>query len=298
MPIDLNRTEAPNGTEDLTGPERTAAEQKLIRLQDLLRSWDRVLIAFSGGVDSTFLAKVAQDTLGERALAVTVRSETFPKREQERAYALARLHGFHFRVLDRSELSLPDFVRNPPDRCYYCKQDLFRQLRAFASAEGIPYVLDGTSATDVHDHRPGRRAGEEHGIRSPLLETDLTRAEIRWLSRRLGLETWDQPSAACLASRIPYGEPITREKLRQVETAEAILHELGVAQCRVRLHGPLARIEVWPAEAFGRVMSTRESLTARFKELGFTYVALDLTGYRTGSLNAVLESSTGGNHAA
>ena len=207
-----------------------------------------MLIAFSGGVDSTFLAKVAHDVLGDNALMVTAFSETFSPWERERARGLADKHGFRLAVLERSELMVEGFVRNGPDRCYYCKLDLFTKLRERAREEIIPYLLDGTTAEDLHDFRPGRKALAETQVLSPLLEADLHKSEIRFLSQALNLETWDQPAAACLASRIPYGESVTREKLRQVEGAEKYLRSLGVAQCRVRHHGALARIEVLPKD--------------------------------------------------
>jgi uncharacterized protein len=267
------------------------AREKLSRIQAQLRSLGRVVVAFSGGVDSTFLAKVAHDTLGENALAITAFSETFPPRERERALALVRQLGFRHQILERSELAVPAFVQNGPDRCYHCKLDLFTKLRERALQENITHILDGTTAEDLNDYRPGRKALAETKVLSPLWEAGLQKSEIRFLSHELGLETWGQPASPCLASRIPYGQAVTAEKLRQIDAAESYLRSLGLAQCRVRHCGNLARVEVPLGELTTLAGEHREGLVIAFRALGFAYVTLDLAGFRSGSLNEVLPKS-------
>ncbi len=248
-----------------------------------------VLVAFSGGVDSAFLLKVAADSLGRNVLAVTAVSPTYPQEEHDRACALARALGVRHISIFTDELADPTFASNPPNRCYHCKKALFGKLREIAARENLRVIVDASNADDLSDYRPGRKAAEEAGIRSPLVEAGLVKAEIRLLSKEMGLETWDKPSAACLASRLPYGERITPEKLRRIDAAEKILRELGFKQVRVRSHGDLARIEV-ESEALPKLASpgTRDHVAAELKKLGFTYVTLDLLGYRTGSLNEAL----------
>ncbi len=272
-------------------PEST--QKKYRQLEMRLRSLGRVVVAFSGGVDSSFLAAVAHLVLGTQALMVTAFSETYAPWERERALRVAETYGFRHWVLERSELDIPEFVSNPADRCYHCKLDLFKKLRQRAIAESIPYLLEGTTADDVEDYRPGRRAVAESNALSPLLEADLYKAEIREFSEALGLETWDRPSSPCLASRIPYGETVTREKLKQVERGERYLHELGLSQCRVRHHGDVARLEV-PEPDIPKLVEPkqREAIVKAFKEFGFHFVTIDLAGFRSGSLNVVLDKDT------
>lgn len=249
----------------------------------------RVLVAFSGGVDSTYLLKVAAEELGKNVLAVIARSETYPEPEVKAAAALARKMGVRHLVIKTEEVGNPAFSENSPLRCYHCKQELFSRLKAMAEKRSIPYVLDGANHDDRGDYRPGAVAGRELGIRSPLKEAGLTKAEIRRLSREIGLPTWDKPSLACLASRFPYHTPIERKTLRQVARAEEVLRGLGPTQLRVRHHGDMARLEVDPRE-FHLLLkpSARRKLIAGLKKAGYDYVALDLEGYRTGSMNEPL----------
>lgn len=259
-------------------------EENYQALQQRLRQMGRVAVAFSGGVDSTFLLKVAHDVLGENALALTALSPAVPEREQKRAADFCAAEGVRQLVYQADLLELDAFRDNPPDRCYHCKRTLFRNLIALAQGEGF-VLVDGSNADDTKDDRPGMVALRELGVASPLLEAGLTKAEIRTLSRRLGLDTWDQPSAACLASRIPYGEAITAEKLALVAQAEAFLAGFGLGQLRVRLHGGnLARIEVAEAE-LETVLAHRAAIVQNLTALGCRYITLDLQGYRMGSLN-------------
>ncbi|MGI6264587.1 MAG: ATP-dependent sacrificial sulfur transferase LarE [Acutalibacteraceae bacterium] len=261
-------------------------QEKYRALRDNLQALGRVAVAFSGGVDSTFLLAVAHDTLGDNALAVTGKSPSLPGRERRQAEEFCREKGIRQLELDTDEMALPEYVRNAPDRCYHCKKRLFTAIRELAAGQGA-CVAEGSNADDEGDYRPGLRAIAELGIHSPLREVGLTKAEIRDLSRRMGLPTWDKPSFACLASRFPYGQPITVEKLGMVERAEQVLLDLGLRQVRVRLHGDMARIEILPEE-FDRFLPHREEVARAFAAIGFAYTALDLTGYRSGSMNETL----------
>ena len=257
-------------------------------LLERFRQMGSAVVAFSGGVDSGLLCAAAYRALGERMLAVTVRSPVEALDDVASARTLAEQVGFPLRVLDYDDLANPEFVANPPDRCYVCKLVRFRQLGALAASEGLATLVEGSNADDLGDYRPGRRALAETGTASPLLELDFTKAEIRALSRALGLSVWDRPSAPCLATRFPYGSPVTHAGLRQVAEGEGYLRQLGFRVVRVRHHGPLARLEVAPDE-IERLATLREPVTAYFKTLGFNYVAVDLSGYRLGSLNEVLK---------
>ncbi|MBQ3288297.1 MAG: ATP-dependent sacrificial sulfur transferase LarE [Kiritimatiellae bacterium] len=263
---------------------------KLERLRALLRETGGAVVSFSAGVDSTFLLKVAHEELVERVVAVTVRSHAFPKRELDEAVAFCRAEGVRHEILDSDELDIPGFAENPPDRCYLCKKALFERLLAFARDNGLSSVLEGSNIDDDGDYRPGRRAIRELGISSPLREVGLTKDEIRELSRQMGLPTADKPSFACLASRFPYGERITAAGLKRVERAEQYLLDLGFEQVRVRSHGDLARMELSSAD-IPKAVAQREKIHATLKGFGFAYVALDLCGYRTGSLNEVLPAT-------
>jgi uncharacterized protein len=248
-----------------------------------------VLVAYSGGVDSTFLLKVATDVLGARALGVTACSDSYPERELEEAKQLAAAIGARHLVVETGEMEQEAYVANPANRCYFCKTELWETLIPIARAEGIAALADGFNADDVGDYRPGAAAAREHGVRSPLLEAQLTKAEIRALSREMALATWDKPAMACLSSRVPYGERISREKLEQIDRAEQLLRDLGYRHVRVRHHGDIARIEL-PPEDMARFFADglAAPLAKRLRELGFQYVTLDLQGYRSGSMNEVL----------
>ena len=264
-------------------------DEKLTRLRSTLREIGSAVVAFSAGVDSTFLLRVALEELGDRVIAVTVRSSTFPRRELDEAVAFCRAEGIRHEIIDTSELDVPGFAENPPDRCYLCKKSIFGEIMAFAQANGFAAVLEGSNMDDDGDYRPGMRAIRELGVGSPLHDAGLTKAEIRALSREMGLSTAEKPSFACLASRFPYGERITAEKLSRVDRAEQFLLDSGAdfSQVRVRSHGDLARIEI-PPESFGRALAMRQEIVSAFKGFGFRFVSLDLAGYRTGSMNATL----------
>ena len=257
---------------------------KYDELRRVVGEMDSAVVAFSAGVDSTFVAAVAADVLGGRALAVTGVSPSIPASEIEEAKALAAQIGLRHLLMDTSEMDRPGYVENSPQRCYHCKTELYSLLEEMAERDGIAFVLDGCNMDDLGDHRPGRVAASEHRVRSPLIEAGLTKAEIRQLSRERGLPTWDKPAMACLSSRIPYGTPVTVESLDQIGAAEAFLRALGFRQLRVRHHGEVARIEV-EAEDLARVIEHRERIVTRFKNLGYKYVALDLAGFRSGSMN-------------
>jgi len=272
--------------------EQTAS--KYDRLTAILREMGSVAIGYSGGVDSTLLLKVAADLLGTRAVAMIGRSETYPTREFEEAMALAAEMGARVVVVRTEETDVVKFQENPPDRCYFCKTELFGKLQEVAENEGVEWIADGTITDDLGDFRPGMKAKSEKNVRSPLLEAEFSKADVRELSRHLGLATWDKPAFACLSSRFPYGMGITRENLTRVDEAETFLRDRGFRNFRVRFHDEkTARVEVGPEEIV-RLLDDglRQELVARLKSLGFTYVTLDLQGYRTGSMNEVLPHLT------
>lgn len=264
-------------------------QEKYDSLKKIIAQAGSATVAFSGGVDSTFLLKVCVDLLKGRALAVTARSETFPVRELEEAQDLAREFGVKHIIIDSNELEVPGFSDNPPNRCFLCKTEVFSKLKKIASQHDIPWVFDGSNADDQNDFRPGRDAAKKLGIRSPLEEAELKKDEIRTLSKMLNLLTWDKPSFACLSSRFPYHTRITRPALRQVESAENYLWELGMRVFRVRHHDTMARIELGEKEI--RLFwesGLRDQIVRHLKTLGYKYVTLDLEGYRTGSMNETL----------
>lgn len=264
-------------------------DEKFQHLKNYLQTLGSVVVAFSGGVDSTFLLKVAHEVLGKNVLAVTARSSTYPVREYESAKNFADANGISFQTIISEELEVEGFAENPTHRCYLCKKELFSKLIDVAAKHGIKYVIEGSNFDDTSDYRPGLKAIAELGIISPLREAQLTKEDIRYLSKEMGLPTWNKPSFACLSSRFPYGQKITVEKLTAVDQAEQLLLDLGFTQVRVRHHGDVARIEIL-TEEFSKLLEKdlREEVYQRFKEFGFQYVSLDLKGYRTGSMNEVL----------
>ena len=268
---------------------REDLQNKYDMLKSILAQTGGVLVAYSGGVDSTLLLRVAMEALGDRVLAVTASSETYPMHEVDEAVCLAREMGARLRTIHTEELDMEEFASNPPERCFYCKQELFGKLIAIAEEEGLPAVADGSNVDDEGDFRPGTKAAAQLGVRHPLREAGLTKADVRELSRELGLPTWDKPSFACLASRFPYGDSITREGLKRVAAAEQVLRDLGFRQLRVRHHGETARIEVGVEDLSKAVApAERDRIVSEFRKLGYLYVTLDLEGYRTGSMNRVL----------
>lgn len=263
-------------------------DTKYRRLQQALNELDSVLVAFSGGVDSTLLLKVAHDVLGDRCIAATADSETYPREELAEARQLATGIGARHIVVQTDELADERYAANRPDRCFHCKQTLFRELFPLAKEHGLAHVVYGAMADDMGDHRPGHQAAREWNVRSPLLEAGLTKAEIRELSRYLALPTWNKPSFACLSSRVPYGQTIDAAQLRQIDEAERVLRGHGFSGFRVRHHGDLARLELPPAD-LPRALELREQLIEQLTALGYVYVTLDLKGFRSGSMNEPLQ---------
>ncbi len=264
--------------------------EKLTALQGAFKQYGTALVAYSGGVDSTFLLKVATDTLGrENVLGVTSKSETLSEEEFRQAMEIAQRQNFNVQVIEYSELGIDGFANNTPQRCYFCKRELFGRLRQLADTQNITVIMDGCNYDDLDDFRPGVKAAQEAGVVSPLKACGLTKAEIRELACEMGLPNWDKPSCACLSSRFPYGTAITRERLKMVGEAERFLTRLGLPQLRVRYHDAIARIEVPPDSlAFLLEPDVREAVLYKFRDVGFTYVALDLQGYRTGSMNETM----------
>jgi len=265
-------------------------EERLGKLKDILKEMKSVLIAYSGGVDSTFLLKVAKDTLKNKVVAVTATSLTYPMEEFEEAKKLAKMIGVKHIVVETNELEDPEFTSNSPQRCYYCKKELFSLLKKIAKENSIEQIADGSNADDVQDFRPGIQAACEFGVRSPLKEAGLTKSEIRLLSKKMGLPTWSKPSFACLSSRFPYGMRINKKDLLKVAEGERFLRKLGFSQVRVRHYEDTARIEVLHSEMPKLFEDgVKEKIVEKFKQLDYTYITIDLEGYRTGSMNEVLK---------
>ena len=259
-------------------------EDKYRSLLDNLRAIEGVAVAFSGGVDSTFLLAAAHEALPGHTMAVIARSPSFPRLEEAQAVAFAEKLGVPHRVIETQEMDNPDYRANPPDRCYHCKSTLFTDLKAIAGEAGMEVVIEGSNVDDRGAHPPRRPAIRALGHRSPLAEAELTKDEIRQLSKKMDLPTWNKPSMACLASRVPYGQEISVEKLARIEVAEAAIRELGIEQVRVRDHGDVARVEVAPGE-IDALMIRRQAISSALKEAGYLFVAVDLDGYRTGAMN-------------
>ncbi|MGZ4164730.1 MAG: ATP-dependent sacrificial sulfur transferase LarE [Tumebacillaceae bacterium] len=262
--------------------------QKKQKMYDILGTMDQVIVAFSAGIDSTFVLACAHEVLGDRVLAVTAASETFPDRELQEAIELAKQLGVRHEVIEIKEMENPNFVANNPDRCYHCKAGLYSRLTALAQERGIPFVLDGANMDDLGDYRPGRQAAKDYEIRSILQEAEFYKEELREVAREMGLSNWNKPSFACLSSRIPYGNLITLDKVGQLDRGEDKLRRLGFKQIRVRHHDNIARVEVLREELL-RAIECADEITEILKAEGFTYVTLDLQGYRSGSMNETLK---------
>ena len=268
-------------------------KSKYKKLKEILASYGDLLVAYSGGVDSSLLLKVAHDMLGKKVLAVIARSETYPEEEGNSAVKFAGKLGVRCKVIHTKEFNDERFISNPPERCYYCKKELFSKLSGIAKKEGIKYIADGSNVSDLSDYRPGSKALKECGVKSPLRDAGFTKEDIRKLSKELKIPAWNKPAQACLASRIPYGTKITSEILEKIENCERFLRGMGLKQVRVRHHGDLARIEVDKCDLMSLVEDgTADKIDKKFKSLGYHFVTIDLEGYRTGSMNEVLDPRT------
>jgi uncharacterized protein len=280
---------APLAGETTAGSEAASLSSKEAVLDGALREYQSLIVAYSGGVDSAYLAYAAHKALGASALSVTADSPSYPERHRALALRLARDFGFNHLIIQTAEMARPEYRANPANRCYYCKQELYSHLSIIASERGIPVIADGSNADDRGDYRPGRQAAREFGVRSPLDEAGLTKNDIRELSRRAGLPTWDEPASACLSSRIPYFSEVTDEKLRMIDRAENVLRDMGFRICRVRHHDTIARLELGRDEiARALEPDTAEVIDRELRAIGYAHVTVDLRGYRLGSLNDAL----------
>jgi pyridinium-3,5-biscarboxylic acid mononucleotide sulfurtransferase len=282
-------------TKDATKRATAGPAEKKARLIRVLAPLESLLVAFSGGVDSTFLIAVAREALGKKAVAVTARSPIHPEREIADAVEIARALDVTHYIVESKEMDLPAFRENPQERCYFCKKAFFEELRSLSARLGVFHIAHGANMDDLSDYRPGARAAEEMGILAPLVEAGLTKAEIRILSAEIGLKTWNKPALACLATRIPCGTPITEASIEMVALAESHLHGLGFDQCRVRHHGTVAKIEIDPSR-FGAILEEkiRRDIAAKLKSIGFSHVSLDLEGYAQGMMNRSLAAGARG----
>jgi len=269
--------------------ENLTAEEKELNLRRLMREMRQVLVAYSGGVDSSYLAFIASQELGEKAVCIAGISPSVSQKQREEAAQIAKDFKFNFQIVETDELENPLYQANPANRCYHCKTELYGKLISIAEQRKIQFVLDGANTDDTGDYRPGRQAATEKSVRSPLIEVNLSKSEIRELSKKLALPTWSQPASPCLSSRIAYGVPVTIERLSKVERGEEFLRQLGFREFRVRVHDELARIEIAPAEMkLALDLDVTKQLAEKFRQLGFKYVTLDLHGFRSGAMNEVL----------